>query len=103
MDNNSFLREFVLKANEHSKKLTVIDTAIYCMLMIIVLTITVIWPDLADHMQSICGYITSAYVALRTGYGAKSAIENWKKISNSITTTTMSEDDEEDTDENSLG
>lgn len=101
MDNKGFLHEFVLKANEHSKKLTVIDTAIYCMLMVIVLTITVIWPELADHMQSICGYITSAYVALRTGYGAKSAIENWKKISNTIATVEI--DDEEDTDENSLG
>lgn len=54
MDNNqsqmNFLQTFITNANEHSKKLTVIDTAIYCILMIAALTLTVIFPHLADNL-----------------------------------------------------
>ena len=54
MDNNqsqmNFLQAFITNATEHSKKLTVIDTAIYCILMMVALTLTVIFPHLADNL-----------------------------------------------------
>lgn len=111
MDNHqsqmNFLQNFITNANEHSKKLTVIDTAIYCILMMAALTLTVLFPQLADNLQSIVGYITTAFVALRGLYSGKAALENYSRIKNAMTSATYGStiDYEEisDSDDESLG
>lgn len=111
MDNNqsqmNFLQTFITNANEHSKKLTVIDTAIYCILMMAALTLTVLFPHLADNLQAIVGYITTAFVALRGLYSGKAALENYSRIKNAMTNATYESptDYEEisDSDDESLG
>lgn len=111
MDNNqsqmNFLQTFITNANEHSKKLTVIDTAIYCILMMAALTLTVLFPQLADNLQSIVGYITTAFVALRGLYSGKAALENYSRIKNAMTNavdgSTVDYEEISDSDDESLG
>ena len=105
MDNNqsqmNFLQAFITNANEHSKKLTVIDTAIYCILMMAALT--VIFPHLADNLQAIVGYLTTAFVALRGLYSGKAALENYSRIKNAMTNATYDYEEISDSDDESLG
>lgn len=105
MDNQTnFLQTFITNANEHSKKLTVIDTAIYCILMMAALTLTVLFPVLADNLQAIVGYITTAFVALRGLYSGKAALENYSRIKNAITNESAIDYEEIlDSDDESLG
>lgn len=111
MDNHesqmNFLQNFITNANEHSKKLTVIDTAIYCILMMAALTLTVLFPQLADNLQSIVGYITTAFVALRGLYSGKAALENYSRIKNAMTSaaygSTIDYEEISDSDDESLG
>lgn len=106
MDNQTnFLQTFITNANEHSKKLTVIDTAIYCILMMAALTLTVLFPQLADNLQAIVGYITTAFVALRGLYSGKAALENYSRIKNAIADNSTIDyyDEISDSDDESLG
>ena len=79
------MRRLITKANEHSKKLTIIDTVIYVFLMIALITVMIIWPHIADYCVDAMGYVTTAFVAVRLGYSAKGAIENFMKIKSNMT------------------
>ena len=74
------MRKLIAKANEHSKKLTIIDTAIYVFLMIGLITVMIIWPHIAVYCVEAMGYVTTAFVAVRATYGIKAGIENFAKI-----------------------
>ena len=78
--NEGFLRRLITKANEHSKKLTIIDTVIYVFLMVALITVMIIWPHIAEYCVDAMGYVTTAFVAVRLGYSAKGAVENFMKI-----------------------
>ena len=78
--NNSFLKNLITKASEHSKRLTIIDTVNYIVLMVALITIMVVRSDLADFCVQAMTHVTTAHVTLRLGYSAKSAIENYQKI-----------------------
>lgn len=47
-------------------------------------TVMIIWPHIAQYVVEAMGYITTAYVVMRLGYSAKSAVENFGKIRNSM-------------------
>ena len=83
--NEGFLRRLITKANEHSKKLTIIDTVIYVFLMIALIAVMIIWPHIADYCVDAMGYVTTAFVAVRLGYSAKGAVENFMKIKSNMT------------------
>lgn len=82
--NDSFLRAFFTSANEHSKRLTIIDTIIYVLLMAALLVIIVLEPGLAPSLVEVISYISTAYVALRATYGLKAGLENFSKIRSSF-------------------
>lgn len=82
--NEGFLRKLIAKANEHSKKLTIIDTVIYVFLMIGLITVMIIWPHIAEYCVEAMGYVTTAFVAVRLGYSAKGAVENFMKIKSNM-------------------
>jgi hypothetical protein len=67
----------IAKANEHSKKLTIIDTVIYVFLMVGLIAVMIIWPHIAEYCVEAMGYVTTAFVAVRLGYSAKGAVENF--------------------------
>ena len=83
--NEGFLHRLITKANEHSKKLTIIDTIIYVFLMISLIAVMIIWPHIADYCVDAMGYVTTAFVAVRLGYSAKGAVENFMKIKSNMT------------------
>ena len=103
--NEGFLRRLITKANEHSKKLTIIDTVIYVFLMIALITVMIIWPHIADYCVDAMGYVTTAFVAVRLGYSAKGAVENFMKIKSNITSQRISSViiEEEVSEEETLG
>ena len=78
------MRKLIAKANEHSKKLTIIDTVIYVFLMIALITVMIICPHIADYCVDAMGYVTTAFVAVRLGYSAKGAVENFMKIKSNM-------------------
>ena len=82
--NEGFLRKLIAKANEHSKKLTIIDTVIYVFLMVGLITVMIIWPHIAEYCVEAMGYVTTAFVAVRLGYSAKGAVENFMKIKSNM-------------------
>ena len=73
----SFFKDLIAKSSEHSKKLTIIDTIIYIILMIAILVLMMVRVELCLYLKDIVGYITTAHVALRATYGTKAAIENY--------------------------
>lgn len=79
--NDNFIKKLITKANEHSKKLTIVDTIIYFVLTILSLATMIIWPQLAEYCVAAISCVATTFVAVRLGYSAKSAIENFKKIS----------------------
>lgn len=79
-NNEGFIRSLVSSANEHSKRLTIIDTVIYVFLMVVLLVLIVIEPGLAPSMVEIISYVSTAYVALRATYGLKAGLENYQKL-----------------------
>ena len=89
----SFFKDLIAKSSEHSKKLTIIDTIIYVILMVIILTLMVVRVELCLYLKDIVGYITTAHVALRATYGTKAAIENYQKLKNGIENNDYSEND----------
>ena len=89
----SFFKDLIAKSSEHSKKLTIIDTIIYVILMIIILALMVARVELCLYLKDIVGYITTAHVALRATYGTKAAIENYQKLKNGIENNDYSEND----------
>ena len=82
--NEGFLRKLIAKANEHSKKLTIIDTVIYVFLMVGLIAVMIIWPHIAEYCVEAMGYVTTAFVAVRLGYSAKGAVENFMKIKSNM-------------------
>lgn len=93
-----FWRNFITKANEFSKKIAIVDTFGYFFLLIVLLITMWIRPDLAAYCIQIVPYITTTVVSLRLAYAGKASLENYKKISASITTadtitTTIAGDD----------
>lgn len=90
---HSFFKDLITKASEHSKKLTIIDTIIYVVLMIIILVLMVMRVELCLYLKDIVGYITTAHVALRATYGTKAAIENYQKLKNGMENNDYSEND----------
>ena len=40
----------------------------------------IIWPHIAEYCVNAMGYVTTAFVAVRLGYSAKGAVENFMKI-----------------------
>lgn len=82
--NDNFLRAFFTSANEHSKRLTIIDTVIYVILIAALLVIIVLEPGLAPTLAEVISYISTAYVALRATYGLKAGLENFSKIRSSF-------------------
>ena len=78
------MRKLIAKANEHSKKLTIIDTVIYVFLMVGLIAVMIIWPHIAEHCVEAMGYVTTAFVAVRLGYSAKGAVENFMKIKSNM-------------------
>ena len=89
----SFFKDLITKSSEHSKKLTLIDTIIYVILMVIILALLMLRVELCLYLKDIVGYITTAYVALRATYGTKAAIENYQKLKNGIENNDFSEND----------
>ena len=49
-------------------------------------TVMIIYPHIAQYIVESMGYVTTAYVVTRLSYSAKSAIENFGKIRNSMKT-----------------
>lgn len=96
--NDNFLKAFFTSANEHSKRLTVVDTIIYVIFIAALIALTAVKVELAEPYVKIVSYLTTAYVALRATYGIKSGLENYKKISSSFNEARLGidEDDEED-------
>lgn len=74
-----FWKTFIIKANEHSKKLTIIDTIIYVILMIGLLVVMIIRSDIAENCVNAMGHTTTAFIAVRATYGVKAGLENWRK------------------------
>ena len=73
----SFIKNLITKATEHSKKLTIIDTAIYFILMMILIIIMVVRSDISYNCVESMKYVTTSFVALRGAYAAKGAVENY--------------------------
>ena len=73
----SFIKNLITKATEHSKKLTIIDTAIYFILMMILIIIMVVRSDISYNCVEAMKYVTTSFVALRGAYAAKGAVENY--------------------------
>lgn len=74
-----FWKTFITKANEHSKKLTIIDTIVYVVLMLGLITVMIIRSDIAENCVDAMGHTTTAFIAVRATYGVKSGLENWRK------------------------
>lgn len=89
---SGFISHLLTDANEHSKKLTIIDTVIFFILMTALLVVMCIWPSLAEYCVSAIGYVVAAYVGVRSGYTIKAMIENYNKIKNKL----VVEENEED-------
>ena len=97
------MRKLIAKANEHSKKLTIIDTVIYVFLMIALITVMIIWPHIAEYCVEAIGYVTTAFVAVRLGYSAKGAVENFMKIKANMKSQDTINIEETSTEEETLG
>ena len=89
----SFFKDLIAKSSEHSKKLTIIDTIIYVILMVVILVLMALRIELCLYLKDIIGYITTAYVALRATYGTKAAVENYQKLKIGIENNDYSEND----------
>lgn len=74
-----FWKGFIIKANEHSKKLTIIDTIIYIVLMLGLITVMIIRSDIAENCVNAMGHTTTAFIAVRATYGVKAGLENYRK------------------------
>lgn len=74
-----FWKSLITKANEHSKKLTIIDTIIYIILMFGLITVMIIRSDIAENCVNAMGHTTTAFIAVRATYGVKAGLENYRK------------------------
>lgn len=63
----------------------------------------IIWPHIAEYCVNAMGYVTTAFVAVRLGYSAKGAVENFMKIKTGIKNDGVSAIVEETTEEETLG
>lgn len=81
---------------QFSKRLSIVDTISWLILTVSICALLAFGrAEIAQYCVSIQTTITAAYVSLRLGYTGKAAIENYKKISNTIKDLS-SEDDEDD-------
>lgn len=53
--------------------------------MMALITVMIIWPHIAEYCVDAMGYVTTAFVAVRLGYSAKGAVENFMKIKTNMT------------------
>lgn len=81
-----FWRDFINRANEFSKKIAIIDTFAYFVLLIGLLVIMIFRPDLAAYCIQVVPYITTTVVTLRASYSIKAGLENVNKIKASVST-----------------
>lgn len=72
------------KKNTFSKKLTIIDTISWTLLVLILMAVMLFVPAIANYVVNFATTITAAYVSLRLGYTGKAAMENYKKISATV-------------------
>ena len=63
----------------------------------------IIWPHIAEYCVDAMGYVTTAFVAVRLGYSAKGAVENFMKIKAGIKNDSISAIVEETVEEETLG
>ena len=52
--------------------------------MVGLIAVMIIWPHIAEYCVEAMGYVTTAFVAVRLGYSAKGAVENFMKIKSNI-------------------
>lgn len=52
--------------------------------MVSLIIVMTIWPHVAEYCVDAMGYVTTAFVAVRLGYSAKGAVENFMKIKSNI-------------------
>ena len=71
--------------------------------MIGLITVMIIWPHIAEYCVEAMGYVTTAFVAVRLGYSAKGAVENFMKIKSNMTSQTVVATVEEANEEETLG
>ena len=100
---DNFLRNLFLSAQEHSKRLTIIDTIVYLILMTVLFGLVIFMPHIADQVVDMVGYTTTAYVALRASYSIKAAIENYQKLRKQFRQNEEEIEEEEFFDDDSLG
>lgn len=100
---DNFLRSLFLSAQEHSKRLTIIDTIVYLILMTILFGLVIFMPHIADQVVDMVGYTTTAYVALRASYSIKAAVENYQKLRKQFKQNEEEIEEEEFSDDDSLG
>ena len=99
----NFLRNLFLSAQEHSKRLTIIDTIVYLILMTILFGLVIFMPHIADQVVDMVGYTTTTYVALRASYSIKAAVENYQKLRKQFKQNEEEIEEEEFFDGDSLG
>lgn len=71
--------------------------------MIGLITVMIIWPHIAEYCVEAMGYVTTAFVAVRLGYSAKGAVENFMKIKSNMNSQTVITTVEEASEEETLG
>ena len=71
--------------------------------MVGLITVMTIWPHVAEHCVNAMGYVTTAFVAVRLGYSAKGAVENFMKIKVGMKNDGVSAIVEETAEEETLG
>ena len=52
--------------------------------MAALITAMIIWPHIASNAVDAMAYVTTAFVAVRLGYSAKGAVENFMKIKSNM-------------------
>lgn len=62
--------------------------------MVGLIMVMTIWPHVAEYCVDAMGYVTTAFVAVRLGYSAKGAVENFMKIKSNIMTKKAEEQEE---------
>lgn len=83
-----------------SKRLTVVDTVSWTLMVLLLIVAILLVPSAATYCVNLATTITAAYVSLRLGYTGKAAIENYKKINNTMTRLqAMSSQEQNDQDE----
>lgn len=68
---------------EFSKWLTIVDTAWFLLLTVLLIVLIFFRSDLAQFYVTIWSTLATVFLSLRLGYTAKAGVENYKKIEQS--------------------